>query len=56
MFWVGILISMLIVVGASVFVGKFLSRPRSQPMSRKQQMTAVKASGALKHQKSGRGH
>jgi len=53
-FWIGILIAMGIVIGASVLVGKVLSRPRGQPMSRHQQMTALKASGALKHRKSNR--
>jgi hypothetical protein len=53
-FWIGITITILIVVGASVLVGRILSRPTRQPMTRDQQMTGLKASGALKHRKSNR--
>lgn len=53
-FWIGIGITVLIVVGVSVIVGKTLSRPPKQPISRHDQMTALKASGALKHRKSNR--
>lgn len=53
-FWIGITVTILIIVGASVLLGKMLSKPRRQPMNRDQQMTALKASGALKHRKSNR--
>ncbi len=53
-FWIGITVTILIIVGASVLIGKMLSKPRRQPMNRDQQMTALKASGALKHRKSNR--
>lgn len=53
-FWIGIAITMLIVVGGSVMVGRMLSRPRRGPMTREQQLTGLKASGALKHRKSNR--
>jgi len=53
-FWIGISITMLIVIGASVLVGKILSKPSRERLSREQQMTGLKASGALKHRKSNR--
>jgi hypothetical protein len=56
-FWIGIAITVLIVVGLSVVVGKALSKPKrsdGEPSSRHAQMTALKASGALKHRKSNR--
>lgn len=55
LFWVWIVIVMLAVVGISVLVGRALSKPpRGGSMSRHDQMTALKASGALKHRKSNR--
>lgn len=54
MFWVWMGIIFLAVVVISVFVGRALSRPRGEGMSRHQQMTALKASGALRHRKSNR--
>lgn len=53
-FWIGITVTLLIVIGASVLIGKMLSKPPRQPMNRDQQMNALKASGALKHRKSNR--
>jgi len=53
-FWIGITITVLIVIGASVLIGKVLSKPARRPLNRDQQMTALKASGALKHRKSNR--
>lgn len=53
-FWIGITVTILIVIGASVLIGKVLSKPPRQPMNRDQQMNALKASGALKHRKSNR--
>lgn len=53
-FWIGITITFLIVVGASVLVGRMLSRPRRAPMTRDEKLTGLKASGALKHRKSNR--
>jgi len=56
MFWVWIGAAVLVIVGLSVLVGRALSRPRGerQSSSRQQQMTALKASGALKYRKSNR--
>jgi hypothetical protein len=52
MFWLWIGILALVIIGLSVFVGRMLSRPRGEPMSRQEKMTALKASGALRHRKS----
>jgi len=49
-----IIVSVLVIIAASVVVGKMLSRPRERPLSRESRMTALKASGALKHRKSNR--
>lgn len=54
-----ILIMVAIVIGASVLVGKMLSRPARRANSeegdrRHEQMMALKASGALRHRKSNR--
>ena len=56
MFWVWIALTVLVVVGLSVFVGKALDKPKgSRPSPERQaQITALKASGALKHRKSNR--
>lgn len=54
MFWVWIVVSVLVIVGLSVLVGKMLSRPSSQQMSRHERLTALKASGALRHRKESR--
>jgi hypothetical protein len=56
MFWVAISVVVLVIVGLSVLVGRSLNRPRGEDgnLSRQQQMTALKASGALKHRKSNR--
>jgi hypothetical protein len=55
MFWVWIGIVVLAIVGLSVFAGKALSKPKA-PISGERQahITALKASGALKHRKSNR--
>jgi hypothetical protein len=53
-FWIGIGVTVLIVVGLSVVVGKALSKPKGSPMSRHERITALKASGALRHRKSNR--
>lgn len=54
-FWIGISITILIVIGASVLVGRMLSGPsRREPRSRDEQVSALKASGALRHRKSNR--
>jgi hypothetical protein len=52
MFWLWIAGSVLAVVGLSVWAGKALSKPKGIPNDRHAQMTALKASGALKHRKS----
>jgi hypothetical protein len=50
-----IIITVLIIVGASVLVGKTLSRPRGSAGEHRQaDITALKASGALRHRKSNR--
>jgi hypothetical protein len=61
MFWVWISLTVLVIVGLSVLAGKALSRPpprgrdgEGPGMSRHQQMTGLKASGALRHRKSNR--
>lgn len=56
MFWVWIALTVLVVVGLSVFIGKALDKPKGAPMSSKRhaQVTALKMSGALKHRKSNR--
>jgi hypothetical protein len=55
-FWIAITITVLVVIGLSVVVGKSLSKPKGdgEPSSRHAQLTALKASGALKHRKSNR--
>jgi hypothetical protein len=55
-FWIGIVVVMAIVIGASVLIGKTLSRPPrdGQPLTRQQQMTALKASGAMRNRKESR--
>ena len=50
--WIGIVITILIVVGASVLIGKSLSGGSREPRSRAEKVQALKASGALKHRKS----
>lgn len=53
MFWFWIAILVLVIVGSSVLVGRALSRPRGgEPLTRQEKMTALKASGALRHRKS----
>jgi hypothetical protein len=57
MFWAVILLMVAIVIGASVGVGAFLSRPAHRARRRPDPhdpVTALKASGALKHRKSNR--
>jgi hypothetical protein len=54
MFWVWILLVVLVIVGLSVLAGKMLSGSRGDPMSRQDRITALKASGALRHRKSNR--
>ena len=53
-FWFGILVLVAIVIGASVLIGKTLSGPRSPDARghRHDDLTALKASGALRHRKS----
>jgi hypothetical protein len=55
MFWFGILVTVLIVIGVSVLIGKMLTgRPRSpeERDRRRDHMNALKVSGALRHRKS----
>ena len=51
-FWIWIVIVVLGVIGASVVIGKMLSGPPARPRSEQERITALKASGALKHRKS----
>ena len=55
MFWVWIVVVVAVIVGVSVVAGKALNKPKT-PISgdRQAQMTALKASGALRHRKSNR--
>jgi hypothetical protein len=53
-FWIGIVVVVLAIIGVSVLVGKTLNKPKGVPGDRHAQMTALKASGALKHRKSNR--
>jgi len=57
MFWIWMLVAVAAIVGLSVLGGKALSRPRGgERVSRaeQQRITALKASGALRHRKSNR--
>jgi hypothetical protein len=60
MFWFGIGIAVLLVIGASVLIGASVGRRgggRSggdDRLSRREQLNALRASGALKHRKSNR--
>lgn len=51
-FWFWIALTFLGIVGLTVLIAKMTSRPKGEPMSRHQQVTALKASGALRHRKS----
>jgi len=53
-FWIGVVIAVLAIVGISVVVGKTVGKTKGPPADRHAQMTALKASGALKHRKSNR--
>jgi hypothetical protein len=53
-FWIAIVIVVLTIIGVSVLVGKALNKPKGVPGDRDAQMTALKASGALKYRKSNR--
>lgn len=55
-FWIWVLIAVLVIGGLSVLVGKAIQKSDRErlPPSRHDQMTALKASGALKHRKSNR--
>lgn len=53
-FWIAIVIVVLTIVGVSVLVGKALNKPKGVSGDRDAQMTALKASGALKYRKSNR--
>jgi len=56
MFWVWIGLAVLVIVGLSVLAGKALEKPKGDRTSpeRQAQITALKASGALRHRKSNR--
>lgn len=54
-FWIAIVVVVLAIVGVSVLAGKALSKPKGvASKDRQAQMTALKASGALKYRKSNR--
>ncbi len=53
-FWITIVLVVLAIVGVSVLVGKTLNKPKRLSSDRQSEMTALKASGALKHRKSNR--
>jgi hypothetical protein len=51
-FWIWIIVVVLGIIGISVLVGRSLSRPKGEPMTKHQRMMALKTSGALRHRKS----
>lgn len=53
-FWIAIVICVAAIVGISVIVGKTVGKTQGPPGDRDAQMTALKASGALRHRKSNR--
>ena len=53
-FWIAIVIVVLAIVGVSVLAGKMLNKPKGLSSNRQAEMTALKASGALKYRKSNR--
>lgn len=54
-FWIAIVLVVLAIIGVSVLAGKALSKPKGAvSKDRQAQMTALKASGALKYRKSNR--
>lgn len=54
MFWIVILVLVAAIVGVSVLVGRSLSKPSAQPLSRQEKLNALKASGALPVRKESR--
>lgn len=55
-FWIWIVFSVVLIVGLSVLIGKMVGSSSGQKLTPEQQqrMTALKASGALRHRKSNR--
>lgn len=55
-FWFWIAVAILTIVGLSILVGRMAGSSGGQRLTREQQneMTALKASGALRHRKSNR--
>lgn len=56
MFWAVIFIAMVVITGVAVLVGLQAQKKavRKRNLTRAEQMTAAKASGVFKHQKSSR--
>jgi hypothetical protein len=54
MFWVWIAGIVIVIVGASVLIGRSLNKSSARQLSNQEKMTALKASGALRHRKSNR--
>lgn len=54
MFWVWIVLVVAVIVGVSIVAGRALGKPKQISSERQAQMTALKASGALKYRKSNR--
>lgn len=59
MFWFWMLVVFVLVIGVTVLIAKVVSPPRrpenpDERSRRHEQMTALKASGALRHRKSNR--
>lgn len=54
MFWVWIGLLVLAIIGASIVAGRTLGKPKQISHDRQSHITALKASGALKHRKSNR--
>ena len=53
-FWFWIAILVVVIVGASVLIGRSLNKSGDRQLSNQEKMTALKASGALRHRKSNR--
>ena len=54
MFWIWVVILVVVIVGASVLIGRSLNKSGDRKLSNQEKMTALKASGALRHRKSNR--
>lgn len=53
-FWFWVVVVVLAIVGASILIGKAISGGPGRGLDRQDKINALKASGALRHRKSGR--